>query len=591
MRPWLRTISAPHICFDPLKGCPLAKLSYKLVFAGVFLPLLGFSAVHARESLAIATPFEVGDTRAGNYLAALVASADKDTFAASTFFQEALRDDPKNRELIERGFLASLANGDMDAAFAIAKQELRVNPKSGLARLALAVQAIHDKKYDTAKQYLAKEIAASRDATAVLLSAWAEAGRGRTKSALAQVEKLNDRGLQIFRDYHVSMINELAGNHEAAIARLRTAYGADAKTLRLVDSFARLMSKTDTDGALKLYESFDKLLPRHPIVVRAMADLKAGKALPSLINSVQDGAAEVLYGLGAAGGQQGDEMASIIYLRLSLYLRQDNALASVTLGDLYERLKQNERAIDAYEMVPDADPMRNFADIQTAVALESLQKQDLAVKRLQEIANSDTKDLDALTTLGNLYASRKDFVNAEATYTKAIAAVATPDAGNWLLYYRRGTSLERLKKWPEAEADLKKALELFPEQPQVLNYLGYSWIDMGQNLDEGFKMLRRAVELRPNDGYIVDSLGWAQFKLGQNDEAVRNLEKAVALTPADPTVNDHLGDAYWRAGRKLEAKFQWNHARDFKPEPDDLTKILKKIENGLEDAAPAKQGG
>ena len=173
--------------------------------------------------------------------------------------------------------------------------------------------------------------------------------------------------------------------------------------------------------------------------------------------------------------------------------------------------------------------------------------------------------------------------------------MGTPDRSHWTLFYFRGISFERSKQWPRAEADFKKALELFPDQPLVLNYLGYSWVDKGINLDEAFKMLRRAVDLKPTDGYIVDSLGWAHYKLGHYDEALRELEKAIELKPADPVVNDHLGDAYWRNNRKVEAGFQWNHARDMNPEADDLPNILKKIETGLPDVATApeapKSGG
>ena len=130
---------------------------------------------------------------------------------------------------------------------------------------------------------------------------------------------------------------------------------------------------------------------------------------------------------------------------------------------------------------------------------------------------------------------------------------------------------------------MRKALELQPEQPHVLNYLGYSWIDQGINLDEGMKMIKRAVDQRPDDGYIVDSLGWAYYRIGNYEDAVKNLERAIDLKPEDPTINDHLGDAYWRVGRTLEAKFQWAHARDLKPEPEELPKIEAKIENGLPD--------
>jgi Flp pilus assembly protein TadD len=157
------------------------------------------------------------------------------------------------------------------------------------------------------------------------------------------------------------------------------------------------------------------------------------------------------------------------------------------------------------------------------------------------------------------------------------------DAGHWPLYYFRGICYERTKQWPMAEADFKKALALYPDQPLVLNYLGYSWIDQGINLDEGFRMLRRAVEQRPTDGYIVDSLGWAYYRLGRFEDAVRVLERAVELRAADPVINDHLGDAYWRVGRKLEAGFQWRHAKDLKPEPEDLEKIEQKLKSGLPD--------
>ena len=165
--------------------------------------------------------------------------------------------------------------------------------------------------------------------------------------------------------------------------------------------------------------------------------------------------------------------------------------------------------------------------------------------------------------------------------------VGTPGKSDWTLYYFRGIAYERSKQWPLAEADFRKALELYPDQPLVLNYLGYSWVDQGINLDEGLRLLRRAVELRPEDGYIIDSLGWANFRLGRFEEAVRDLERAIESKPGDPVINDHLGDAYWRVGRKLEAHFQWNHARDLKPEPEDMERILQKIEQGLPDVPKA----
>ena len=373
-----------------------------------------------------------------------------------------------------------------------------------------------------------------------------------------------------------------------ASARFKLAYDADSETLRIVDAYGRFLSKRGkAEEAKSVYEKFDRLLPRHPVVTAALADLAAGKALQPFVNSVDAGAAEVLYGLGAAGGRQNDELAAMIYLRLSLYLKGDNALALMTLGDVYDRVKQSESAIDAYEEIPEDSPLRAVADIQTGLTLESLGRQEQAAKHLEDIVAERPKDLEAYSALANLQSSRKKFAESEVALDKALALVDKPDGGHWSLFYRRGIARERLKKWPLAEADFKKALELYPDQPQVLNYLGYSWVDMGVNLEEGLKMLRRAVELRPTDGYVVDSLGWAHYKLGHYDEAAQQLEKAIELKPADPVVNDHLGDAYWRVGRKLEAHFQWNHARDMGPEKDDLPGIIKKIDSGLPEDKPA----
>ncbi len=192
-----------------------------------------------------------------------------------------------------------------------------------------------------------------------------------------------------------------------------------------------------------------------------------------------------------------------------------------------------------------------------------------------------TERLQALDALGNILRSRKLYAEAVEIYDRAIAMIPKPDRRHWVYFYARGTSYERLKKWPLAEADLKKALELFPDQPLVLNYLGYSWVDQGINLDQGMELIERAVAVKPDDGYIVDSLGWAHYMRGNYAEAVRYLERAVELRPDDPVLNDHLGDALWRVGREREARFQWDQSLSLKPEPEDALKIRRKLEQGL----------
>jgi len=206
---------------------------------------------------------------------------------------------------------------------------------------------------------------------------------------------------------------------------------------------------------------------------------------------------------------------------------------------------------------------------------------------LRTTASKDTDGLDsneklqALDALGNILRSRKQYADAVDVYNRAIALISKPDRRHWVYYYARGTSYERLKNWPNAETDLKKALDLYPDQPLVLNYLGYSWIDQGIHLDEGMRLIERAVAVKPDDGYIVDSLGWAHFKRGNFAEAVRYLERAVELRPDDPVLNDHLGDALWKVGREREARFQWDQSLTLKPEPEEALKTRRKIDEGL----------
>ena len=310
------------------------------------------------------------------------------------------------------------------------------------------------------------------------------------------------------------------------------------------------------------------------------------------MESAQAGAAEALYGLGASLGRRGGEDLGLVYLQLSLYLEPDHPLALLSLADLYESLKKPALAIKVYERIPADSPLHRNAAIQMATDLDALDRSDEAEKHLTALIKEHPDDLEAIMALGNVLRGHKKFAECADVYSQAVAALPHPVKANWVLFYFRGICYERSHQWPKSEADLKKALELFPEQPHVLNYLGYSWVDQGVHLDEGLAMIKRAVQQRPDDGYIVDSLGWAYFRIGNYEEAVKQLERAIELKPEDPTINDHLGDAYWRIGRTLEAKFQWAHARDLKPDPEDLPKILAKLKDGLPDetSSQAKAG-
>jgi tetratricopeptide (TPR) repeat protein len=522
----------------------------------------------------------------GSYLAARHAGGERDAAAAAAYYRAALRGDPRNNELLGRTFLAVLANGEVEDAVKLAERVLQVDKNDRIARLVLGVRALKQKQYPTARRELAQSIRGPiTDLAGTLLSAWTQATPTEAKLATDSIDKLTGaEWYAIFKDLHAALILDLAGQKKEAAKRFERAYKLDPTALRVVESYGSFLSRQGNNSdALKLFTVFEEALPRHPLIVEAVNELKAGRKLPLLDDTPQAGAAEVLYGLGAALGRRGGEDLGLIYLQLALYLVPSHSLALLSLGDLYEAMKKPELANKIYEQVPPNSPLQRNAQIQLAMNLDALDRTDEAKAHLNKLIAANPGDLEAIMALGNVLRGRKQFTECADVYSKGVDTITKDEKSNWVIYYFRGICFERAKQWPKAEPDLKKSLELYPEQPHVLNYLGYSWIDQGINLDDGMSMIKRAVEQRADDGYIVDSLGWAHYRLGNMDEAVKQLERAVELKPEDPTINDHLGDAYWRVGRMLEARFQWSHARDLKPEPEDLVKIEDKLKSGLPD--------
>lgn len=576
----------------PMNGNAKTTRTGRRVLSALAIGLAVSPAAYAaqpRESAPI-SEYEPAESLEGNFLSAYIAGASKDTAAAASYYREAVKADPRNAELLERAFVSLLADGSLPDAFRAAERMTSRDGSNGLAQLALGVRQIKAGQFAQARQNFARSgRGAAADLTGTLLTAWAYAGANDGKRALDTINKLKgERYYNTFRDFHAGLIASLVGDQAEAERRLKAAYDADRNTLRIVDAYARFEAQAGrTDLAIQAYTEFDKLLPRHPIVRDALTKLKEGKPLTRLVNTAQEGAGEVLYGLGSAGSTQGDELPAVVYLRLALYLAPEHALARLTLADLLDRMKQTDRANEAYAQIPTTSPLRLNADVQVGLNLEQMGKGEEAIAHLDAAMKAHPDDIEVITALGNVQRSRKKYEEAAETYSRAIALIGDRPASNyWTTFYFRGTAYERAKKWPKAEADLKKALELVPaSQPgaraQVLNYLAYSWVDQNMNIDEAFTMLKQAVDAAPRDGMIIDSLGWAYFRLGRWDDAVRELEKAIELKPGDPTINDHLGDAYWRAGRRLEGKFQWQHAKDLNPEPDELEKINAKLKDGL----------
>lgn len=524
-------------------------------------------------------------TLSGSYLSGRLAGREQDIPNAAAFFQEALEADPDNDFLLDRTFVLHVANGDMNRALDLAERLTADQPDHFLARVALAVDAIRNQEFDRAVRLLDRGTRGPlAELTGRLIGAWALAAQGKTDQALESVTTLDGPDwFTVFAAHHAGLIQELAGRGEAAHENFSAAYAADPGALRVVEALARAKARAgDGEGAIRIIDNYAKIIPDHPIMLELRAAIEADEEIAPMIDAHDRGAAEVLYGLGAALGRDGGEELAAAYLQLAVHLDPKADIALIALANLFQRIDDQERSIEILQRVDDASPLKRDAEIQIGLNYNALDNLEEARAHLGKLVESDPSDLDAVTALGNVLRSHQEFVDAEAAYSKGIDTIdAAPKESQWTLYYYRGICRERTKQWAAAEEDFRKALDLSPEQPLVLNYLGYSLVDRGQKLDEALDMIRRAVELRPQDGYIVDSLGWAYYRLGRFEEAVTELEKAVQLRPQDPIINDHLGDAYWRVGRHLEAQFQWNHARDLDPEEEDLARILDKIENGL----------
>lgn len=525
----------------------------------------------------------------GNYLAGRVAGANRDTRQAARFYAEVLRLDPGNEVILDRAFVLNLADGDMKSATERARAIIAGDQDKRLAYIVLGLEAMREGRFAEARPLFDRAATGPFNSLAAhLLTAWSFVGEGSFDDAQTALNNIDDTAtFSLFRLYHSALIADLGGTAALAEQRYRALFDAGAgDSPRVVEAYGRFLDRQNRPkDAMAVYNDFLASQPENPIIKAAKENLSGKSARLPLIADAREGAAEALYGLASALAQDRSIDLPIVYLQLALYLRPDFDLAQTLMADLFETTRRFADANALYGRVSRRSPLYENAVIQTAVNLDRMDRTDAAVTRLNSLARNKGGSLVALVSLGDVLRGRERYSEAADAYGRAIALVPNPEPHHWSLFYARGICYERAQRWPEAERDLLKALALDPEQPLVLNYLGYTWVEQGQRLGEALKMIERAVDLMPNDGYIVDSLGWAHFRLGNYGRAVEYLERAVSLRPEDPTINDHLGDAYWKTGRTLEARFQWRHAIALGAEPSVVEVLERKIEFGL-DAAP-----
>ncbi|KQT65135.1 MULTISPECIES: tetratricopeptide repeat protein [unclassified Aureimonas] len=562
--------------------------------------LIGLSPLSAGSVLAAGTDLAaskagIGSAQSlsGAYLAAKSAQAGGDLSAATTFYSDALTLDPTSEPLQQDAMFAFLAAGNFEQAAELAAK-IRDTPEAGkVARLALGIDLLRRGSYTPAIAEF--DIVDPSDLDALLighLSAWADTGAGNVDGALSRLKELQGATwYPIFNDYQAGLIASLAGKPDIARKSFAAVIDDSANAqvspdafLAAAEALARLEARDGKktaavaalDKGLDVADTYDPLL-------HLKARIEKGETIEPALSSVKEGAAETLYILGQAINRGEGQQVALLYFQLARALAPTDPNLLMALAGIAERGEHVDEAIAYYRQIPKDSALYRAARLQTGLDLWYAERKDEAKAHLRKAVADYPHDLQAYLALADVLSADKDYAESAKALDKAVEIAVPAKKETWNLYYQRGIAHERLKQWDKAEPDFRKALTLSPDQPQVLNYLGYSMVDMDRNLDEGLDMIKRAVELRPNDGYIIDSLGWAYYRLARYDDAVEQLERAVLITPVDPTINDHLGDAYWRVGRTREARFQWSRALVGEPKPEaaEVTKIEAKLKDGL----------
>lgn len=525
------------------------------------------------------------DSASGKYLAGRFARHTRDYKAAAVFLSDVLDKDGENR-LVRRQVLFSLAAaGKMDEALALSEKILKFDKASPVPNLIKTIAQIRDGKFsEVAKRLKSTPRRGMNTFTVPLLTAWIHAASQDFEAAheaLKPLEKIS--AFAGIRHLHSALLFDLADDNEKAEQSYKAALEA-ANSLPVVLAYGQFLERVNRgDDARAVYEKFSDDGEPSVSIEAAYARIDRGEKPLAMISSPRDGIAEVLFNMAGTLGRSRSVDLALIYGQLALWLKPDFPLARILMGDLLEVLERPEDSLAMFKGVDKTSPHSWTARLRQTSILNSLKRNDEAVEILEQMAAEKPARSDAIIRLGDLLRSEKRFEEAAEAYTRAIKRAGDLKTGDWSLLYSRGIAYERSDQWPKAEKDFLRALELSPKQPFVLNYLGYSWVDQGLNLERAKEMIEEAVRLRPRDGYIVDSLGWVLYRLGDYRGAVLQLERAVVLRPQDPTINDHLGDAYWRVGRRMEARFQWRRALSLDPEKDQIPVIEKKLNRGLAD--------
>lgn len=526
-----------------------------------------------------------------DFIAARYAGLIGDAASAAKYYRRAYDSAPGDASLLERATLSTLASGDAETAVAVAKgARPQVADDSASAQLALIVDDIAAGRTKSAQTRLGKPVLGALNVDmATFLSAWL-AAFDNPQVALADFDALPGRRTIAGEQAALrAMILMKAGQDDEAAESFRNALRLPLASRDLVAALgARLQaSRGDQAGARDLIRAGAAGGEPGAAGARVLADLDAGRAIQRPKFDPRNGAALAIYIVSGTGLVHSSPELSAMRHALALYLDPDLAPARLALADAYERQDRNEDAIAVLRDVGAASPWAGDAQMEEAVILSGMDKPAEALAAADQ-ALSVSQRRDLVLRAGDLNRQNGRLDVASRLYDQVLAADAVSGAGDWRVLFARAGTRSDLGDWEGAETDLKAALALEPDRPELLNYLGYGWVKRGERVKEGLALIQRAAEARPDQGYIIDSLGWAHYQLGHYDLAVETLERAAELSPTDPEVMDHLGDAYWRAGRRDDARFEWTAALNRKPDPVREASLKQKLDGGLPAAPGAR---
>ncbi len=529
---------------------------------------------------------------AGAYLSANHANVTNDYAVAADYYSKALAQDPDDAFMLQNALLSYVAIGEMDSAIKLAQEITKLEFSSQLSDLMIIVSNVHNNEFESELKLLEESKNRLSPLLFDLLKGWALVGLGDMSAATKHFDSMvKPDALRVFGQYHKALAVAMAGDFELADKIMQ---GDNGNALHLNRSsliaHAQILSQLEKfdEAAAILVESSVGATDQQ--VLDLYEKMKSKQSVPfDFIKSAQDGISETFLTMASVLSGEEDDRFTLIYARLAEYLGPNNIQSLLLLANTLRSQEQYDLATQVLAKVPVDHPMYLNAELSRADTLVDAKEPQAAIAVLQRLAGSNPEVARVHMIMGDVYSGEKQFRKANKAYTVAIDLLAEESAVQWFLYYARGVSFERLDEWEKAEADFRKALELSPDQPSTLNYLGYSLVEKGIKLEEAQELIERAVKGRPNDGFITDSLGWLLYRIGKFDEAVTPMERAVELMPTDPIINDHLGDVYWKTNRLREAKFQWRRALSFDPEEKDAERIRRKLDVGLDEVLIAEE--